>query len=130
VLEVAEIRKESVLRFQFTPGPLSDERILHDDQHHKLVINGRVLPLSPKEYELVVALLSQRQRWQKSEEHTGILLSISQLQQITGNPSSASVQRHLSNAAIKLASAGIYLVNVRSYGYLILFDSEVAEAKS
>jgi DNA-binding response OmpR family regulator len=121
-------RKESMVRFQFKLGPLSGEKILHDDQHHKLVVNDRVLPLSPKEYKLVIALLHQRQKWQESEEQASILLSIGQLQKLTGILSQASLQRHLSNAAVKLAPLGILVVNVRSYGYLILFDSEVTEA--
>ncbi|SRR5579883_3300646 len=102
-------------------------QIVYDDARHLLVFNQRVVPLSPKEYALATALLRQRQRWQEAEGQAAFCLSVTHLMQATGIRPREVLLRHLSNTTMKLLPFGIYLVNVRSYGYLILFASEIAE---
>lgn len=101
--------------------------ITYDDDRHLLVFNQRIVPLSPKEYALATALLRQRQRWQEAEGQAAFCLSITHLMQATGIRPRETLLRHLSNTTMKLLPFGIYLVNARSYGYLILFASEVEE---
>lgn len=115
------------MRLQLTHGPLSaHEKIEHDDQHHKLIINNQIAPLSPKEYALTIALLRQRKEWQETEGQTIFCVSVAMLMQITGISPREVLIRHLSNASMKLAPLGIHIVSARTYGYLILFTSEIA----
>jgi hypothetical protein len=111
---------------QLTPGPLSaHQQLEHDDQHHKLIINNQVASLSPKEYTLTIALLRQRKKWQDSGGQTVLCISVVSLMQLTGIRSPGVLMRHLSNAGAKLAALGIHIVSARTYGYLILFASEI-----
>ncbi len=102
-------------------------QITFDDDHHMLLFNYRVVPLSPKQYALATTLLRQRQKWQETDGRAVLCMSITQLMKSTGIGPRGVLLRHLSNTGVKLIPFGIYLVNVRSYGYLILFASEVAE---
>ena len=99
--------------------------IEYDTSYHKLVVNHHIAPLSPKEYELAMALLRQRQQWETAEAKALLCLSVAQLMDITHIRPQGTLVRHLSNAGMKLAPLGIYIVNARTYGYFILFESEV-----
>ncbi len=107
----------------FTSFRHSEER---NQVHHKLIINNQVAPLSPKEYALAMALLRQRQEWQDNEGHAILCMSVALLMQVTGISPRELLIRHLSNANTKLTPLGIHIVNARTYGYLILFTSEIA----
>jgi hypothetical protein len=104
-------------------------QITYDDDHHMLIFNHRVVPLSPKQYALATALLCQRQKWQETDGQAALCMSIAQLMKATGIGPREILLRHLSNTSMKLMPFGICLVNVRAYGYLILFASEVEETE-
>jgi DNA-binding response OmpR family regulator len=115
------------MRLQLTPSFLSAYRELeYDDRHHKLIINNQIAPLTPKEYALTMALLRQRKKWQESEGQAILCMSVALLMQITSIRPRDVLIRHLSNAGAKLAAFGIHIVSARTYGYLILFDPEIA----
>lgn len=114
------------MELHLIPGPLSaSQQLEHDDQHHKLIINNQIAPLSPKEYTLAMALLRQRKKWQEAEGQTPLCMSVAVLMQITGIRPRALLLRHLSNASAKLVPFGIYIVSARTYGYLLLFAPEI-----
>lgn len=114
--------------FQLIPGLLSMlQQVEHDDAHHKLVINDRVAPLSPTQYALTLALLRQRKVWEASGGQAPLCVSVMQLMQRAELLSREVLLRQLSSAGMRLAPFGLHILNVHSYGYLILFEAEVPE---
>src|SRR5690242_4178233 len=59
-------------------------RLLHNDDHHVLVINGRLASLTPTEYLLCMTLLRQRERWEAAMGQIPLCVSLGALQRISG----------------------------------------------
>lgn len=112
------------MRFQLVPGLLSQQRIECDDDHHKLVVNLYLVPLSATQYQLVVALLRQRQRWEEDTQ-APLILSVQRLQQMARLPRRAAVKKHLWSASSRLAGQGLVIASIHSYGYAIFHASEL-----
>jgi hypothetical protein len=101
---------------------------LQNEEHHVLVINGHIAPLTPTEYLLVVALLRQRERWETAAGCAPFAASYALLRQVTGIQQRRLLARHLSNASLKLLPLGIRVICVRE-GYAALFVHDLAESE-
>jgi hypothetical protein len=112
---------------QLEAGPaVAGCRILQNEEHHVLVINGHIAPLTPTEYLLVVALLRQRAHWEAAVGRVPFAASHSLLRQVTGIEQRKLLARHMSNAGLKLFPLGIRVICVRE-GYAALFIHDLAE---
>lgn len=104
-------------------APLPALAFRHDDRHHKLLVNDRLLALSHGEYTLVLALIQQRERYAKGL--TPLCLDLKDLSRILGS-SALTVQRLLSRANSKLLAQEYEIVCLYAHGYAIFHCAELA----
>jgi hypothetical protein len=115
---------------QLEAGPaVAGCRILQNEEQYVLVINGRIAPLTPTEYLLVMALLRQRAQWEAAVGRAPFAASHALLRQVTGIEQQKLLARHMSNASLKLFPLGIRLICVRE-GYAAFFAHDLAERES
>lgn len=101
-------------------------RLLHNDDRHLLVINGRLASLTPTEYLLSLTLLRQRERWEAAVGQTPFCVSFGVLQRISGIQQRKLLAKHLSNASLKLLPLGIQLVGIGG-SYAALLEVDIRE---
>ena len=114
---------------QLCEGPrLTGFHIWHNDTHHHLQINGRVLTLSPTEYRLCIHLLRHFERLelfallrqqQPDLSMPNVFVSFEELQDAAGLAERSHVGKHLSNAKSKLKVHGISIICVHGCGYTL-----------
>lgn len=102
--------------------PLPALSFRHDDLHHKLLVNDRLIALSHGEYVLVLALVQQRERY--AQGIVPLCLDLTDLSQILGS-SPETVQRLLSKANGKLLAQDYEVVCLYTHGYAIFHRSEL-----
>ena len=101
-------------------------RLLHNDDHHLLVINGRLASLTPTEYLLCMALLRQRERWEAAVGQTPLCVSFGALQRLSGIQQRKLLAKHFNNASLKLIPLGVYVVCVGA-SYAVLLEADLHE---
>lgn len=117
-------------------GPqVAGHTIWHSEHQHCLIIDQRIVDLTPTEYALVMVLLSAYDRWQRSNHAMLFRISPEHLQHAAGVYGRRLLTKHINGAAEKLAPLLIDIPWVNSKqnpGYGLTFDSveEVGERAS
>jgi DNA-binding response OmpR family regulator len=102
-------------------GPeIFGHRVQHNEQHTLLVIDGRLIRLTPTEYRLVMLLLQHRERLLASPQTSALFVSIPDLQKTAALGNRPLLIKHLSNADAKLWTAGLTIARVADYGYVLV----------
>jgi hypothetical protein len=112
---------------QLCEGPhLAGYSIYHNDKFHHLQINGRLVRLSPSEYQLCMRLLRHfewlQQRSHPIQEALNIYVSFEELQRCANLAERVHVIKHVSNANGKLKVHGITILCVGECGYTLHFQ--------
>jgi len=114
-----------VSSYRVIPGLLSGQHIECNDAAHHLRVNLLLVPLSPIQYQLVKALLSQRQRWEAELGQVPFLVSVSELQRVAGLRRRKDVKKQLWHANGQLGRQALRAVSVHGYGYALFSLSEL-----
>jgi hypothetical protein len=118
--------KRSTLDHLNTGPQVAGYRMSHNDDHHLLVINGRLASLTPTEYLLCMTLLHQRERWEAAVGQTPFCVSFAELQRISGIQQRKLLAKHLNNASLKLVPLGIRVLCVDG-SYAVLLEADLHE---
>jgi hypothetical protein len=100
-------------------------RIRYNTSQHVLVIDNSIVALSPTEYQLVFAILTQYAEWQSTRQAGCFVVMQAMLQHVVGKASPRLIARHLANANAKLAPFGLRVQLVVGSGYTLVVDSPV-----
>jgi hypothetical protein len=107
-------------------GPdIRGHSISHIDALSILQIDGAAIAFTPTEYTLVMLLLHQLEKLQKTtNELIEIYVPFEDLQRSAALPTRSLLSKHIYNASAKLWTAGLSIARVDGYGYVIVFDIE------
>lgn len=98
----------------------------YDEAQSALMVSSALALLRPNEFKLVLALLRQRKRWQKTPGQGPIGLSVGQLCALVNSTSAESVCKQLNRAALKVAALGIRIYPLHGEDqYFVLFAPEL-----
>ncbi len=114
---------------QLVAGPqVAGRKLYHNDKQCLLIMNGRILPLTPTEYLLSMTLFRQRERWERTNGQAPFCASLPHLQAATGIQQRSLLAKHVSNASCKLAPLGMRFVSVGD-GYVLLFENDLSASE-
>lgn len=107
-------------------GPdIRGHSISHIDALSILQIDGAAIAFTPTEYTLVMLLLHQLEKLQKTtNELIEIFVPFEDLQRSAALSTRSLLSKHIYNASAKLWTAGLSIARVDGYGYVIVFDIE------
>ncbi len=108
------------------PGPLPGLHMYHDDRHHLLIIRRGVIRLTPTEYLLSMALLSDRADWERAGRLGPFYTPLAELHAKSGIDDVYLIARYVNSASAKLDPLGIGFVRLGSEGYAVLLEQERA----